>query len=151
VLLGAGCIRETAYPTDGLMIQQPTPDRTMDAVIKGLGTPIVASTPMATTFLPPALAATYQPGRPAVQAPAGARSQPAPAPAPAPAPPAPPAPPASANPPRTTVPPTSTAAPQTAATSRPVQPTAAPPVATSQAPLQPTSQPRQPTPTARPR
>src|SRR4051812_15837986 len=52
----AGCARERVYVSENSAITQPTPDRTVDAVIRGLGQVSVTGVPMATVAVQPALA-----------------------------------------------------------------------------------------------
>ena len=52
----AGCARERVYVTENSTITQPTPDKTVDAVIRGLGQVSVASAPLATVAIQPVLA-----------------------------------------------------------------------------------------------
>ena len=52
----AGCARERVYVTESSAIIQPTPDKTVDAVIRGLGQVSVASAPLATVAVQPILA-----------------------------------------------------------------------------------------------
>lgn len=61
----AGCAREPAYSA-GTPIPQPTPDRTVDAILRGLSQPAVAASPLP-TILP--AAATTGPAAPLAQRP----------------------------------------------------------------------------------
>jgi hypothetical protein len=55
-----GCAREPAYFSDGRSIPQPTPDKTVDAVIRGLAQPAVAAPAASTSTPAPTLPTTAQ-------------------------------------------------------------------------------------------
>jgi hypothetical protein len=56
----AACSREPVRLNDGNSIVQPTPDKTVDAIIRGLAQPAVAASPAAPLASPPAQLSSAQ-------------------------------------------------------------------------------------------
>lgn len=135
-----GCAREPVYVSDSAQYPQPTPDRTVDAIVRGLASPVVAGSPLPTVVAPAILVtmAARQVAVAPTAAAVGASAGPGRAAAPAAAPAATVAPIPTSVLPRPTVRPPAAAVPTlapappppTATAVRAIVPPAMPPVAT---------------------